>query len=221
MRIDLHCHSEASPDCFTPIRPLGLQAIERGLSVLAITDHNTLRGALELEQLSRDDPELADLEVIVGEEITTSAGEIIGLFLHEEIPRGVTPREAVTEIRAQGGLVLLPHGFDPFKHGRLDPVSRNEIAADIDIVEVFNRRISFPRYNRAAATWAEVHAKDVSAGSDAHTLGEVGRAWLEVPDGPVSSPDQLLAALPGGVIGGGWRQPIVAYVEKVWSRLFG
>ena len=221
MRVDLHCHSEASFDCHTSLRPLGLRAVARGISVLAITDHNTIDGATELKRLTETDPALADLEVIVGEEITTTQGEIIGLFLEEEIPRRITPQDAVAAIRAQGGLVLLPHGFDPFKGGRLDPVARNEIADEIDIVETFNRRISFPRYNRAAAAWARAHDKDVSAGSDAHTLGEIGRAWLEVPDGPVGTPADLLAALPDGKIAGQWRQPMLAFVQKVWAQLVG
>ena len=221
MRVDLHCHSEASSDCYTPLRPLGLRAVERGISVLAITDHNTIDGAKELRRLAQTDPALADLEIIVGEEITTTEGEVIGLFLEEEIPRRVTPQEAVEAIRAQSGLVLLPHGFDPFKSGRLDPVARNEIADEIDIVETFNRRISLPRYNRAAEAWATARGKDMSAGSDAHTLGEVGRAWLDVPDRPIRTPRDLLAALPEGSIAGQWRQPILAFAQKMWVHLVG
>ncbi len=175
--------------------------------------------------MSRTDPALEKLQVIVGEEITTSRGEIIGLFLHERIPPGIDPLEAVQRIHDQGGLVLLPHGFDPFKAGRLRAEARGQVASSIDIVEGFNRRISLPRYNRRAREWADANGKPASAGTDAHTLGEVGRAWAEVPDGQVESSDDLRALLPASEIRGQWRQPLIAYVEKsvenMWSKIRG
>lgn len=221
MRVDLHCHSEASADCETPLRALAERAIERDLGVLAITDHDEIWGAQQLQAMVRDEPALHTLQVIVGEEVTTTQGEIIGLFLEEKIPKGVTPPEAVRQIRAQGGLVLLPHGFDRFKRGRLASSALEEIERSVDIVEAFNRRISFPRYNLEARAWATERNKPLSAGSDAHTLNEVGRAWLEVPERPVDTPGKLLDVLPGGAIGGRWRQPIVAYAQKLWARWTG
>lgn len=117
--------------------------------------------------------------------------------------------------------MLLPHGFDPFKAGRLREEARDEVMASIDIVEAFNRRISLPRFNRRAREWADANGKPVSAGTDAHTLAEVGQAWTEVSDGQVESPDALRALLSTGQIRGAWRQPLIAYVEKVWSRIRG
>lgn len=195
--------------------------MHQDISVLAVTDHDVIWGAEELAAMSRTDPALEKLQVIVGEEITTSRGEIIGLFLHERIPPGIDPLETVQGIHEQGGLVLLPHGFDPFKRGRLSTDARDEVAASIDVVEGFNRRISLPRFNRQAREWADANGKPVSAGTDAHTLAEVGRAWVEVPDGYVASPDDLRALLSAGEIRGQWRQPLIAYVEKMWSQIRG
>lgn len=171
--------------------------------------------------MSRTDPAFEKLQVIVGEEITTSRGEIIGLFLRERIPPEIEPLEAVQRIHDQGGLVLLPHGFDPFKAGRLRTEARDEVAASIDIVEAFNRRVSLPRFNRRAREWADANGKPVSSGTDAHTLAEVGQAWAEVPDGQVESPEDLRALLSEAEIRGEWRQPLIAYVEKLWSKIRG
>lgn len=195
--------------------------MEQGISVLAVTDHDVIWGAQELAAMSRTDPDLEDLQVIVGEEITTSRGEIIGLFLRERISPGIEPSDAVRQIHDQGGLVLLPHGFDRYKAGHLRAAARREIAASIDIVETFNRRVSLPRYNRRAREWADANGKLVSAGTDAHTLAEVGTAWTEVPDATIESPDDLRAALEEGEVLGGWRQPLIAYVEKLWTRIRG
>ena len=108
LRLDLHCHSEASVDCITPLNAFPARCREQGIDIQAITDHNEIWGAQRLRELAGD-----DLTVIVGEEVSTSEGEIIGLFLKEKIPKGLSPEETVAEIKAQGGLVLLPHGFDP------------------------------------------------------------------------------------------------------------
>lgn len=189
--------------------------------MLAVTDHDVTWGAVELAAMTRTDPALERLKVIVGEEITTSRGEIIGLFLQERIDPGIEPLEAVQRIHDQDGLVLLPHGFDPFKAGRLRAEARDELMASIDIVEAFNRRISLPRFNRRAQEWAAANGKPVSAGTDAHTLKEVGQAWTDVPDASIDSPEDLQAALKEGEIEGRWRQPLIAYAEKLWSRIYG
>jgi predicted metal-dependent phosphoesterase TrpH len=155
---------------------------------------------------------------MVGEEISTSEGELVGLFLQEEIKEGLTPEQTVAEIKRQGGLVLLPHGFDPLKRWHLRIEARKKITASIDIVETFNSRISRPRWNRAAVQWAEERGVPMSAGSDAHTIADIGNAWVEVPARPINSPAELLAALRDGVPMGVWTHPVIAFLLKMVDR---
>ena len=215
MKMDLHCHSEASADCITPIEKFPERCLERGIAVQAITDHNEIWGAQKLKAFVEANG--YPLRVIVGEEVSTSEGEIVGLFLKEKIEPGLTPEETVSRIREQGGLVMLPHGFDPLKRFRLKDEARARIQNEIQIVETFNARISRPTWNRAAVAWAEEHGCLMSAGSDSHTLADIGEAWVEVPARPIETPADLLAALEGGVPVGVWTHPVVAYVYKVWD----
>lgn len=218
MKIDLHCHTEASADCITPIELIPQRCLEQGIRIQAITDHDEIWGAQEVQKLVRNDPEL-ELEIIVGEEVMTNMGEIIGLFLNEKIEPGLSPEETVRQIRAQGGLVLLPHGFDPIKRFRLKDSAREAIAQDIDIVESYNARISNLKWNQAAADWAEAHDLPVSAGSDAHLLTDIGAAWLEAPFELVNTPQDLLHSLQQGVPTGIWTHPVQAFLQKQWHRL--
>lgn len=217
MKMDLHCHSEASADCVTPIDRIAERCLERGIAVQAITDHNEIWGAQKLKALVEENGH--PLTVIVGEEVSTVEGEVIGLFLKEKIEAGLTPEETVARIREQGGLVLLPHGFDPLKRFRLKDEARARIREDIEIVETFNARISRPSWNRAAVAWAEENGCLMSAGSDAHTLADIGEAWVEVGARRIGSPADLLAALDGGVPVGVWTHPVLAYVYKLWDAL--
>lgn len=218
MKIDLHCHTEASADCITPIELIPQRCLEQGIRIQAITDHDEIWGAQEVQKLVRNNPEL-ELEIIVGEEVMTNMGEIIGLFLNEKIEPGLSPEETVRQIRAQGGLVLLPHGFDPIKRFRLKDSAREAIAQDIDIVESYNARISNLKWNQAAADWAEAHDLPVSAGSDAHLLTDIGAAWLEAPFELVNTPQHLLHSLQQGVPTGIWTHPVQAFLQKQWHRL--
>lgn len=219
MRLDLHCHSEASSDCITPLSSFPARCRAAGIRVQAITDHNEIWGAQQLQKMLADEG-ATDLSIIVGEEVSTREGELVGLFLSECIPAGLSPEETVSEIKAQGGLVLLPHGFDPLKRHRLKPGARERIAEHIDIVEVFNARVSRQKWNVAASAWAARHDLAASAGTDAHTLKDVGTAWLETPYRPVNGPADLLAALraEGGQIGGAWMHPAIALAYKGWSH---
>lgn len=214
MRLDLHCHSEASHDCTTPITTFPDRCLARGITVQAITDHDQVWGAQKLRDFVAQSEYAGRLTVIVGEEVSTREGEIVGLFLHERIPPGLTPEETVREIRAQGGLVLLPHGLDPLKRHRLRPEARERIAHEIDIVESFNARISRPRWNRAAAEWAQAHGLPQSGGSDAHTWRQIGDAWVEAPARRIEDPLDLLGALHAGSVMGEWTHPVRAFVAK-------
>ena len=214
MRLDLHCHSEASHDSRTPLSVFAQRCAQRGIRVQAITDHNQIWGAQQLQEQNANNP---DFIVIVGEEVSSREGEIVGLFLHELIPAGLSAKETIERIKAQGGLVLLPHGFDPLKRFRLQPQVRERLAEQIDIVETFNGQISRPLWNRRALEWAEAHGKPKSAGSDAHTLARVGSAWVQTPVRAIESPQDLLQALREGTVMGEWTHPLVSFAQKMWD----
>ena len=221
MKIDLHCHSEASADCSTPLVLFPTRCRERGVWVQAITDHNEIWGAQKLQEVVEEEKIKRTgfpLTIIVGEEVSTTQGEIIGLYLREKIPAGMSPNETVAAIKEQGGLALLPHGFDPLKRWRLQPIALETVAGAIDIVETFNARISHLRWNQAAVDWAKLHNLPMSAGSDAHTLADIGSAWVEVPVQHIQKPQDLLLALQSGVPVGEWTHPVLAFAYKFWDR---
>jgi predicted metal-dependent phosphoesterase TrpH len=215
MRIDLHCHTEASHDCASPLDAVLTRCRQSSIAVQAVTDHNEIKGALELKRTATAP---GDPLIIVGEEVTSREGEIIGLFLEELIPAGLSPEEVVRRIRDQGGLVLLPHGFDPLKAHRLSPAARERIAGDIDIVEVFNARVSHPRRNKQAAVWAAERDLPASSGTDAHVVSALGTAWVETAPCDIDGPAELLEALREGTVSGTWTHPVAAYAYKLWDR---
>jgi|SRR5581483_11398085 len=174
-RLDLHTHSWLSPD-----GGLQLQHFEhvfaRGLlDVVAVTDHNTIEAALSLQQRFGE-------RIIVGEEISTTQGDIIGLFLKQAVPAGLTAAEAARRIRSQGGLVYVPHPFERFRKsggGALDM-----LADVIDIVEVYNGRTVLQRHNVHAADWAAAHRLPGAASSDAHGMAGWGKTYTQVAATP-------------------------------------
>lgn len=222
MRIDLHCHSEASSDCITPLELFPSRLREQRIVVQAVTDHNEIWGAQKLQELVAELDVESDhhpLQIIVGEEISTTEGELIGLFLEEVVPAGLSPEETVELIQDQGGLVLLPHGFDPLKRYRLQPPALARIADDVDIVESFNARVSQRSWNTAAVEWAAERNVPMSAGSDAHTLSDIGTAWTEVPYQRILTPQDLLNVLEQAEPTGRWRHPVLAFIYKMWDKL--
>nr|WP_240741904.1 PHP domain-containing protein [Deinococcus sp. KSM4-11] len=216
MRVDLHCHTAVSHDCRTALRDIPGWMLRTNTRVIAVTDHDQQRGGPELRAIIADMGLDDKLSVVPGEEITTSEGELIGLFVTERIPPKLTPEETVREIKAQGGLVMLQHGFDPLKRYRLRPEATLRIADDIDIVETFNSRLSQHRWNHTAAEWARARKLPICAGSDAHTLRDIGEAWVETPFRLVDSPATLLRALREGTVAGKWTHPVYAYGRKQW-----
>lgn len=180
----------------TPERLLRTAAA-RGLACIAVTDHGCLRGARECARLAARDPALP--RVIPGEEIRSTAGEIIGLYLVEEIPGGLSPAESVARIREQGGVALLPHPFDDVRRAAVRPEWREPLARLVDVVEVWNGRLLRLVHCRQALELAARVGRPFSAGSDAHFPGEVGRVWLEVPRVPTRGDllDLLRVARPG------------------------
>lgn len=189
MRVDLHTHSYYSKDSASSFEGIASRVRRAGLDAIALTDHDELEGALAFQRI-------APFPVIAGEEIKTNRGEIIGLFLKERIPPGLSPKETIERIREQRGLVYVPHPFDRVRGGRIDRDALDRIVDEIDILEVFNARNALPRFNRDALEYARNHGALAGAGSDAHTYGEYGHAYVDVA--PFSGPAEFLAGLSGG-----------------------
>lgn len=174
--VDLHMHTSRSHDCSIPVSELLDHAESEGLGAIAVTDHNVLAGALEAVELARK----RELIVVPGEEVKTDTqGEVIGLFLREEIPRGMPFADTLAAIREQGGLVYLPHPFDRM-HAIPDPVTLHRHLSEIDIFEVYNARLLFDGYNDEALRFARKYGVLAGAGSDAHVLQGVGTGALRM-----------------------------------------
>ncbi|MGZ8697958.1 MAG: PHP-associated domain-containing protein, partial [Gaiellaceae bacterium] len=179
---DLHMHTAWSHDCAIEVDELLDHATAVSLGAIAITDHNVFGGALEAVELGRG----RDLIVIPGEEVKTDdQGEVIGLFLREEIPRGMTFAETVAAIREQDGVVYLPHPFDRM-HAIPFPATLHRHLHEIDVLEVYNARLLFEGYNDEALRFARKYGLPAGAGSDAHVLQGVGTGALRMRafDGP-------------------------------------
>jgi predicted metal-dependent phosphoesterase TrpH len=186
---DLHMHTSWSHDCAVAPADLVEHAEAEGLGAIAVTDHNVFGGALEAVELARG----RDLVVVPGEEIKTDGdGEVIGLFLHEEIPRGMSFADTVAAIRAQGGLVYLPHPFDRMHSiPRAATIMRH--LAEIDVFEVYNARLLFEAYNDEALRFAAKYNLTPGAGSDAHVLQGVGTGALRMR--AFEGPEEFLLSL--------------------------
>ena len=172
IKADLHVHSSASPDCSIAPARVAERCHQLGLSPVFLTDHDTIGGALELRA--------AKVRVVAGEEVLTTEGELIGLFLERPIRSGLTPEATALEIRQQGGLVYLEHPYDQFRR-HLSEASIEAVAELIDIVEVFNAR-SDEQANRRAEDLCEILGAAPGAGSDAHTLKGIGAVYVEMED---------------------------------------
>ena len=186
MRVDLHTHTEFSSDSELKLNDAVAGWQRAGIDCVAVTDHNTIAGALALR-------EWAPLRVIVGSEVRTREGEIIGLFLRDEIARGLTPEETIGHIRDQQGLVMIPHPFDRFRRSRLSEEALQRVLPQVDIMEVYNARTAFHRDNRRAEILAAEHGLIPVAGSDSHTAHELGRSYVEMAD--FDSPQSFLESL--------------------------
>ena len=186
---DLHMHTSWSHDCQIPVEDLLDHAEAEGLGAIAVTDHNVFGGAQEAGELARG----RDLIVIPGEEIKTDGqGEVIGLFLSEEIPRGLSFAATVEAIRAQGGVVYVPHPFDRL-HAIPEPVTLHRHLGEIDVLEVYNARLLFEAYNDEALRFARKYDLTMGAGSDAHVLQGVGTGAMRMR--AFDGADEFLASL--------------------------
>ncbi|MEA2287531.1 MAG: hypothetical protein QOJ21_3574 [Solirubrobacteraceae bacterium] len=187
--VDLHMHTDHSGDCATPVEVLLRTARAQKLGAIAVTDHNEISGALEAQALSAE----YGVKVIVAEEVkTASQGEVIGLFLQEKIPRGLTLAETVAEIRRQGGLVYVPHPFDRM-HAVPDYEHLLDIVEEVDAIEVYNPRVAIGSFNEEAARFAAKYRIPAGAGSDAHVAQGLGSVRVRMRD--FDGPEEFLEAL--------------------------
>lgn len=185
---DLHLHTEHSWDCSVPVEELLDHAEEQGLGAIAITDHNVFTGAEEAVRLARR----RDLVVIPGEEMKTTSGEVIGLFLERHIPPGLSMGETIAAIRDQGGVVYLPHPFDRL-HTIPDSSTLHRHLAEIDVLEVYNARLLFESFNDEALRFARKYNLTAGAGSDAHVLQGLGTGLVRMR--AFETPEEFLISL--------------------------
>jgi predicted metal-dependent phosphoesterase TrpH len=200
VRVDLHSHTMYSGDSTTTPEEMHEAVTESGIDVLCITDHSAVDGARRLT-------DLLPCRVVVGEEMRTRHGELIGLFLSDHVPAGMSPEATARCIREQGGLVYVPHPFDPLRRNLAEPslVALTD-AGLVDAVEVLNAKTSLRSLNERARDFATRHGLAAGAGSDAHVPLALGAAFVEMPDfdGPRDFLDKLHDAR---VVGHHWDEP--------------
>ena len=211
LKADFHLHTKYSvnKDCSTSLEEIIARCQKMGINCIAVTDHGTAEGALAMQKI-------APFKVIVGEEILTPNGEIMGLFLKETIPSGISIEEAVKSIKAQGGLVNLPHPFDPLRGLKLNKEEITRLAGQADLIEVFNARGPFPGPVKKAERLAAEYNLPGSAGSDAHYPYEIGHTYVEMAE--FDGKDDFLKVLRAGQIRR-QRASFVIYMRVTWARL--
>lgn len=174
VKAEFHCHTRFSKDSITQVEDLIAECRRKKIDRLVITDHNTISGAELASQLA---PDL----IIVGEELMTEKGELLAFFVKEALPRGLKPTRAIELLRQQSAFISVSHPFDSMRNGAWALADLEEIVPLVDAIETFNSRCSMQNANHAAVDFARKHSLKGTAGSDAHTLWEIGRAtlWLE------------------------------------------
>jgi len=207
VRVDCHLHTVASGDAVLTLEQLAEGARRSGLDVVCVTDHNEISAAVAAA--GRD----LGVRVVVGEEIRTPDGDVIGLFLTERIPYVLPLAEVVARIRAQGGLVYAPHPFDLQRSSLGEVLPELCERGDVDVIEVFNAKVADQALNDRAAALAAAYGLPGAAGSDTHDPDGVGAAYLEMP--AFDGPDGFLAALPRAKITGEYRPHAVRYPRRV------
>jgi predicted metal-dependent phosphoesterase TrpH len=175
LRVEFHCHTIYSRDSLARPESLLAACRRKGIDRLVVTDHNTIAGAQRCQEL---DPQRA----IVGEEVLTRHGELLAAYVQEEVPAGLEPVEAIQRLRDQGAFISVSHPFDVMRKGHWPLEILLEIAPLVDAIETFNARCFAPIYNTQAQRFAEKMGLLGTVGSDAHTLFEVGRATMRLPD---------------------------------------
>lgn len=208
-KVDLHSHTIYSSDCLTRPEDTIARARAIGLDKLAITEHNTLAGALKAKELA---PDL----IIVGEEIKTTHGELIAYFVQEEVPKGLSPQETIRRLREQGAVIAVPHPLDSWRGSAMGRENVLQIIDQVDALEVRNARCVRPQDNLHALALAQEHKLLHTAGSDAHIPFELGRCYMEMPafeDDAESFIDALQQARPMGK-----ESPFWPHLMSTWAK---
>jgi predicted metal-dependent phosphoesterase TrpH len=219
---DFHIHTRFSRDSLLKEEPFVRLAIERGLTHVAVTNHNNVEGALAVRDKVAELGLTDQLTVIIGEEVSTSDGEVVGVFLERTIPRGLSANETADEIHRQGGLVSIPHPFDPFRssHIKEGPLRNLAEVGKIDMIEVFNSRVTFQRHNLEAAEFAARYGIPGIAASDSHSRFEIAMAFNALP------PFTTSAELKAGLAENAWsasRSTFLIHLTTrwaVWKNMF-
>ncbi len=205
LKADLHVHTKYSMDCTTSLDQITAQCQKIGVNCLAIADHGTIAGALKMQ-------ESAPFTIIVAEEILTPSGEIMGMFLTEEIPSGLSAEETIKRIKNQNGLVCIPHPYDRIRTSAfIDDKELEKIMPSVDIIEVFNARTLFPGTKSSAERLAGKFNKIVSAGSDAHIAAEIGNYYIEMEE--FTNKEEFLKSLSSGKVHGHKSNPLVHWAS--------
>ena len=210
LNIDLHVHTCYSPDSLTSLDKLIDRCQLVKLSCIAITDHNTITGALAVK-------EKAPFQVIVGEEIRTTQGDIIGLFLSQVIPRGLTPEETVKNIKEQKGLVVIPHPFDRIRSSVLQPAALEKVLPHADLIETFNARNRFSKTDDKANEMANTLGISGCAVSDSHTLGELGTTYTRIDEFDGTPAGLLNAVKDGSLVRK--RSSVLVHMASTYAKL--
>jgi predicted metal-dependent phosphoesterase TrpH len=209
LKADFHIHSQFSGDCSTSLDQIIRTCQKKKINCIALTDHNEVDGALKLQKI-------APFYVIVGEEILTTSGEIMGLFMTKKVPRDISIEEAIKRVKDQGGLLCAQHPFDRFRSDALQADVMEKIKEQIDMVEVFNARTPMKKTTDLARDFAALHHFPATAGSDAHAAFEIGNAYVELPE--FKGKEDFLAALAQGKVYGRRASPLTHFTS-LWSRI--
>ena len=198
-KADFHIHSCYSMDCTTSLEEIIRTCLKKGLNCIALADHGSIEGALKIQ-------DLAPFKVIIAEEILTTDGEIMGMFLTRNVPSGLSMKESIYRIKEQGGLLCTQHPYDKIRPDSLKSEVMERIAPEIDLVEVFNARNPLKNSSVLAAKFAHEHGLPGCAGSDAHSAYEIGNAFMEMPE--FRGKEDFLKALKQAKIRGSYTGPL-------------
>ena len=210
LRADFHSHSNYSRDSVIGPQAFVDNCVRKGVTCIAVTDHDEIEGAFVIEKLARERAD-GKLKVVIGEEVKTAEGEIIGLFLKELVQRGLSPEDTIDAIHAQGGLAVIPHPYDIFRRSVLTDEAIERVKTRVDAIEGFNCRNILARHDEKARDTAAGVDKPITLGTDSHSPWEMGAATLEIDD--FETPQELLRSLRGGRIVGHRSLPMVHWIS--------
>jgi len=210
LRADFHSHSNYSRDSVIGPEAFVDNCMRKGVTCIAVTDHNEIEGAFVIQKLASERA-AGRLKVVVGEEVKTAEGEIIGLFLKDLVARGMSPEDTIDAIHEQGGLAVIPHPYDIFRRSVLTDEAIERVKTKVDAIEGFNCRNILGKHDQKARDKAAEVDKPTTLGTDSHSTIELGGALLELDD--FETPQELLQSLRGGRIIGHRSVPMVHWIS--------